>query len=378
MRQATTLFLQIVRKMPDSMIQNAIDASDADLRSRVFHGRLHFYTLLLGRLRGVRSLRHLVELWDGLPDLRSSLGMSAVARSTLADANQSRGHEFFRSLMAQVLAASHRAADRLPRKFKRLCYALDSTSLELCAELHEWARVSEGRSAIKVHALLRGGVALPEMTVIGDGAAHDLKVAKQMDLPSGAILLIDRAYVDAQFFATLNDRGTVFVTRLKRKMKYAVIKRRPVAKNANGVTSDQEITLTGAGAEVYGQRPLRRVRYRDPETGNVLVFLTNDLRLAARTVARLLGPLQERDLGPTLGGPVGLRLGLVDPSRLPPLLDSTSHLALRARSTTPCGRTPVLEAGTPCAKMISNYADVAVTNRTRMVGTDMSIHYLLG
>jgi len=287
MRQATTLFLQIVRKMPNSMIQNAIDASDADLRSRVFHGRLHFHTLLLGHLRGVRSLRHLVELWDGLPDLRSSLGMSAIARSTLADANQSRGHEFFRSLMAQVLAASHRAADRLPRKFKRLCYALDSTSLELCAELHEWARVSDGRSAIKVHALLRGGVALPEMTVIGDGAAHDVKVAKQMALPSGAILLIDRAYVDAKFFATLNDRGTVFVTRLKRKMKYAVIKRRPVAKNANGVTSDQEITLTGAGAEVYGARPLRRVRYRDPETGDILVFLTNDLRLAARTVARL-------------------------------------------------------------------------------------------
>ncbi|MBK8232064.1 MAG: IS4 family transposase [Candidatus Eisenbacteria bacterium] len=175
----------------------------------------------------------------------------------------------------------------MPRKLKRLSYALDSTSIELCADLFEWARVSEDRSAIKLHTVLRTGVALPEMIVVSDGASHDVKVAKRMTLPSNAIISIDRAYVDAQFLADLHDRETTFVTRLKRKMKYRVSERRSVPRSALGVTSDQEIVLTGAGAEVYGNRPLRRVRYRDPESGAVLEFLTNDLRLAARTIALL-------------------------------------------------------------------------------------------
>lgn len=287
MRQATTLFLQIARQMPNSMIQNAIDTFGADFRSRVFRGRDHLYALLLGHLHGVSSLRHLVELWDGLPAVRQALGMNPIARSTLADANQTRRHEFFRALMAQLLAASHQAAHRLPRKLKRLRYALDSTSIELCAELCEWARVSESRSAIKLHILLHADVALPEVIAVADGASHDVTVAKTMALPSNAIISMDRAYVDAKLFADLHDRGTTFVTRLKRGMKYAVIKRRPVPSQAVGITSDQEIVLTGAGAKVYGDRPLRRIRYRDPESGDVLVFLTNDRRLAARSVAQL-------------------------------------------------------------------------------------------
>ncbi|MBK8233455.1 MAG: IS4 family transposase [Candidatus Eisenbacteria bacterium] len=287
MQQATTLFLQIVRQMPNSLIQNAIDTFGSDLQSRRLHGRHHLFVLLLGHLRGVSSLRHLVELWDGIPGVRAALGMNPIARSTLADANRKRGHQFFRALMAQILNAAHQAAHRYPRKLKRLSYALDSTSIELCADLFEWARVSEDRSAIKLHTVLRTGVALPEMIVVSDGASHDVKVAKRMTLPSNAIISIDRAYVDAQFLADLHDRETTFVTRLKRKMKYRVSERRSVPRSALGVTSDQEIVLTGAGAEVYGNRPLRRVRYRDPESGAVLEFLTNDLRLAARTIALL-------------------------------------------------------------------------------------------
>jgi Transposase DDE domain/Domain of unknown function (DUF4372) len=287
MRKPTTLFLQLVRQMPNSMIQNAIEAFGADARSRVLRARPHLYVLLLGHLRGVSSLRHLVELWDGLAGVRAALGLPPIARSTLADAGHSRRHEFFRALMAQVLAAAHQAGHRLPRKFKRLRYALDSTSIELCAELYEWSQVSADRSAIKLHLLLRTGLALPELVVVGDGATHDVTVAKQMALPSQALISMDRGYVDAQLFAELHDRGSAFVTRLKRRMKYRVQQRRRVPRTAAGITSDQEIVLTGASAEVYGDRPLRRIRYRDPKTGAVLVFLTNDLRLAARTVAQL-------------------------------------------------------------------------------------------
>jgi len=286
-RKDTTLFVQMVRKIPNSMIQNAIDEFRADLRSRVLTARDHLFILLLGHLHGVSSLRQLVSLGEDVPELRTALGMKAVARSTLAEANHSRSHEFFRALMAQVLQTCHGAADRKPRRLRRIRYCLDSTCVELCAALFDWAAVSRERAAVKIHVLLRSGVAVPELVSIRDGATHDVKAAKSMPIPSGSIVSIDRGYVDGQFFAELHDRDILFVTRIKRGMKYRVLRRRKVPQGAVGIRSDQEIELTGAGAKTYGDRPLRRVSYRDPSTLQLLVFLTNSMDLAARTIAGL-------------------------------------------------------------------------------------------
>jgi len=287
MRQATTLFVQMIRKIPNSMIQNAIDERRADLRSRVLTARDHLYILLLGHLHNVSSLRQLISLGEDLPELRTALGMKRIARSTLAEANQSRSHEFFRALMAQVLHACHGAADRKSRCFRRIRYCLDSTCVELCVSLFDWAAVSRERAAVKMHILLRSGVALPELIFVADGATHDVKVAKTMPIPPGSIVSMDRGYVDGQFFAELHDQDILFVTRIKRGMKYRVLQRRRIPRGAAGIRADQDIVLTGAGAKTYGDRPLRRVSYRDPETGQVLVFLTNSQDLAARTVAGL-------------------------------------------------------------------------------------------
>lgn len=287
MAQNTTLFTQIVRKIPNTMIQNAIQHFGSDRRTRTLGARDHLFALLLGHLRGVSSLRHLITLWEDLPELRGCLGIKRIARSTLADANRSRGHEFFRALMAQVLESCHRVAGRQTRRLKRIRYSLDSTCVALCIELFDWALVSSDRSAIKIHTLMRSDVALPALIFVGDGAAHDLTVAKTLHIPPGSIVSMDRAYVDASFLADLHDRDVLFVTRLKRRMKYRVLKRRRVPRCARGISSDQEIALTGAGAHVYGNRPLRRIRFRDAETGKVLIFLTNSRDLAAQTIARL-------------------------------------------------------------------------------------------
>jgi putative transposase len=287
MRQGTTLFIQLIRKIPKSMIPNAIDEFRADRRSRVLTARDHLYILLLGHLHGVSSLRQLISLGEDLPELRGALGMRPVARSTLAEANRSRPHEFFRALMAQVLHACHGAADHLPRRLRRIRYCLDSTCVELCAALFDWAAVSRERAAIKIHVLLRSGVALPEVIFIADGATHDVRIAKTMAFPPGSIVSMDRGYVDGQLFADLHDQDILFVTRIKRGMKYRVLRRRRVPRGSTGIRADQEIVLTGAGAKTYGDRPLRRISYRDPMTGQSLVFLTNSLELAARTVAGL-------------------------------------------------------------------------------------------
>ena len=287
MRQSTTLFAQIVRKIPKSMVQNAIAEFGSDRRSRILHCRHHLLALLLGHLLGVTSLRHLIITWSDHRHLGESLGLPVFARSTLADATQTRSHEVFRAIAAQFLRTAMASGRGVPGRLKRACYCLDSTCMELCADLYAWALFSNERSAIKLHTLLRTETALPELTVISDGRTHDLKAAKTMPIPPGSIVSMDRGYVDVQFFADLHDQGTIFVTRMKRGMRYKVIRRRKVPRSARGVRCDQEIRLVGKSAEVYGDRPLRRIHYRDPETGQDLIFLTNSLQLGPATIAAL-------------------------------------------------------------------------------------------
>lgn len=287
MAKRSTLFEQIRRLIPNSLLKKAIAEFKGDRGVRTYRCEHHLLVLLLGHLRGVESLRHLLTVWNDLPYLREAMGIPKLARSTVADANHRRPHEFVRAVFAQVLHACGKEAKARSHRLRRIVNCLDSTTIELCDDLFPWAMVSRQRAAIKLHIVHRNEAALPELTFIGDGRTHDLPVAKQMPIPPGSILVIDRAYVDAEFFAGLHDQDTIFVTRMKRGTKYRVLRRRPIPAAAAGILSDQEIALTGRGGPIYGDRPLRRVSYRDPDTGKRLVYLTNSLDLAARTIARL-------------------------------------------------------------------------------------------
>lgn len=286
MTQGTTLFEQMLRLMPKSLIQNAVAEFRGDHRVRSYRSENHLRVLLLGHLAGVGSLRHLIDLCSDVPHVFERLGFRTPARSTVADASRTRPHEIARAVFACVIDACTREAVRVPRRLKRVVHLLDSTSLELCLDLFPWAAVSAERAAVKLHTAITQRTAVPSITFVSEGQVHDLTAAKQMVFPPGSILVMDRAYCDGAFFADLQDRNIVFVTRLKRGVGYRILRRRKAT--GRGVISDQEIAFTGQGASTYGQdRPLRRVSYRDPDTKKRLVYLTNDVDLAASTIARL-------------------------------------------------------------------------------------------
>jgi hypothetical protein len=269
------------------MIQNAIDEFDGDRRSRVLRCEHQLQALLLGHLLRVDSLRHLVTTWDDHRDLATSLGLPPLARSTLADATRTRPHEIFRAVTAQVIQAAMASGRGVPRRLKRASYCLDSTCMDLCASLYRWARFSSERSAIKLHTLMLTNTQIPELTVITMGKTGDMKAAEMMPIPPGSIISMDRAYCGYQFFADLHDQGSTFVTRAKSRMRYEVLYRWRIPPGARGVLCDQQIRILGEAAKVYGDRPLRRISYRDPETGQRLVFLTNSLQLGPATIAAL-------------------------------------------------------------------------------------------
>ena len=138
---------------------------------------------------------------------------------------------------------------------------------------------------MKLHAVLDHDGLIPAFIDITDGKTHEVNIGRTINLPKGSILALDRGYIDYQWFDDLNRQGVFFVTRAKTNMRYRVLKRQK-ANRKLGVTSDQTIILTSKKGEAY-KGPLRRVGFKDPETGKQYFYITNQVDLAATTIASI-------------------------------------------------------------------------------------------
>jgi len=147
-----------------------------------------------------------------------------------------------------------------------------------------WADFRTTKGAIKLHVGLNQAGYLPEFNCITDGKTTDIEVARSLQFNKGSIVAVDRAYTDYGWYNTLNEKGIYFVSRQKSNARYRVIERREVNKK-RGITSDQSIELTGFYAAQSYPGSLRRIGYRDPETGKHYVFVTNHKTLSAQTIA---------------------------------------------------------------------------------------------
>ena len=159
---------------------------------------------------------------------------------------------------------------------------MDATLVSLCLSVFPWAKFRRAKGGIRLHTVLDHRGYLPAFMEISDGKKHEIRVAKSLTLPKGSIVAVDRAYTDYKWFSSLVESGIYFVTRQKRNATYRTIERRKVNKRQS-LTSDQSIVLTGIKA-CHCAYPLRRIGYRDPQTGKHYVFLTNNFALAAKTI----------------------------------------------------------------------------------------------
>ena len=205
-----------------------------------------------------------------------------MKRSTLSDANQDRPAEFFEALFQHLYAKCGAVAPKKRFRFKCKLYSFDSTVVDLCLSLFPWARFRKNKGGIKLHTLLDHDGHIPAFVQVTDAKTPDVAVARLLNLPSGSITVFDRAYIDFAWFGSLDEKDQFFVTRMKQGIRYKVAERHEV-NYSKGLTSDQVIRLTGAKAKEC-PIPLRRIGYRDPETGKHYVFLTNIHHLVAKTI----------------------------------------------------------------------------------------------
>jgi hypothetical protein len=163
---------------------------------------------------------------------------------------------------------------------------LDSTVIDLCATLFDWAKFRRTKGAVKLHCLLDHDGYFPSVVVITEGKRHDVRVARTLRFDAGTVVVMDRGYVDYAWFGQLTTQEVFFVTRLKDNAVYRVVERRRVPERS-AILRDEIIQLTGVAAATHCPHPLRRVEVDDPDKHGTLVFLTNHLDFGATTIAAI-------------------------------------------------------------------------------------------
>ena len=217
------------------------------------------------------------------------MGLKALpARSTLSDALNQRDWRLYHALAQRLIARARAlyAQDPSLLDIDASVYALDSTTIDLCLSLFEWAPFRSTKAAIKLHTLLDLRGAIPAFIHISDGKMHDVNVLDILPVEAGAFYVMDRGYVDFARLYAMHQAGAFFVTRAKSNMDARRVYSAS-ADRASGVICDQRIMLNAFySAKNYPQH-LRRIRFKDPESGKTLVFLTNNTTLPALTIAAL-------------------------------------------------------------------------------------------
>lgn len=281
-----SVFSQVIKLIPRNEFQSIVNKHDGDKWVRQMDCWTWFGSLLFGQMTGHDSIRAIERVFATGEDKMRRLGFGEVKRSTLADANRDRPIGILEDLYFYMLGIAQNVA---PKKhgfrFHGDVLALDSTTIELCLSLSPWAQFHHSKGACKLHTAIDIAGELPQFFVLTPGRVHDLRVARQLVFSKGSTIVMDKAYVDYTWFDYLNKSGIYFVTRMKDNCQFKVIESRKTNRT-QGYICDQIIRLKSLRGQDY-KGVLRRISYRDPDTGKKLTFLTNRFDLATSTICAL-------------------------------------------------------------------------------------------
>jgi hypothetical protein len=284
-----TLFAQLMDFLPWTTFHRIVKRYDGNRGVRRFNCAEQFRAMAFAQLTYRESLRDIEVCLSAQGEKLYHMGFrEPVKRSTLADANERRDWHVFADF-AQVLIRQARplyGSDALDIGLDAMVYALDSTTIDLCLALFDWAPFRSTKAAIKLHTLIDLHGPIPSLIHISDGKMHDVKALDLIRYERGAYYVFDRGYVDFERLYTLHQAGSFFVTRAKKGMHARRVYSRPVDR-ASGLMCDQLIVLEGYYSHQGYPEQLRRIRFKDPESGKRLVFITNNISLPALTICLL-------------------------------------------------------------------------------------------
>ena len=253
MSRFSSMFSQLRKLFPRTEFQALVKRTYAERRARGFTCWGQFVAMLFCQLGRAHSLR---EICGGLASCEgklSHLGITTPARSTLANANAHRPWQLYRAVFNELLARCQPLAQgRKKFRFKNKLVSLDSTVIDLCAALFDWAKFRRTKGAVKLHLLLDHDGYVPSVAVITEGKRYDVRVAGTLRFDPGTIVVMDRGYVDYAWFGQLTTQEVFFVTRLKDHAVFDVVERHPPPERSP-IRHDEVIRLTGVAAATKWQ-----------------------------------------------------------------------------------------------------------------------------
>lgn len=287
MAHYTTVLNEMLNLLPRHRFETLVKSHEADRYVKKFTCWNQLTTFLYAQASGKQSLRDIQQGFAANSPRLYHLGLPAVKRSTLSDANTNRPYKIFEGLFYRLWERCQEVTPHHRFKFKNPLHTLDATTIDLCLSVFPWAKFRQTKGGIKLHYDFNHAGMIPEFIRITPAKEHEITIAKKFfDIIPDSIYCFDRGYLDFSWFRRIQDAKAFFVTRAKDNLKATVIGQHS-GPNKKGVLSDDLVELQGFHSSQDYPYSLRLIRYYDTETDKELVFLTNNMKLAALTIARI-------------------------------------------------------------------------------------------
>jgi hypothetical protein len=288
MNKYSSLFSQLLSLFPRLEFERLVRQTGSEYAAKGFSSWGHYVAMLFCQLGQAHSLR---EICNGLASCFGKLRHLGISRgpkrSTLAYANEHRSWELFEKVFYGLLARCQgEFIGKTKFRFKNKLLSFDATVIELCASLFDWAKFRRTKGAVKLHLLLDHEGYLPQYAHITEGRSHEVNILRKLAFSPGAVVVIDRGAVDYKLFGDWTEDGVYFVTRLKEKASYRVVKRLRVPENRH-ILKDQIIRFTGFYAQRDCPYLLRKIEVWDREKKELIILLTNHLEFGATTISAI-------------------------------------------------------------------------------------------
>jgi hypothetical protein len=282
------VFYQLTNSLSRYAFQNCVNQYSGDYYIKSFPCWQQFLCLCFGQLTFRESLRSIVLCLNAHPKKLYHLGFgSFIKRSTLSDANERRDWRIYQSFGYYLIKKARKLYQHDTTFLGELngtFYALDSTTIDLCLSVFQWAHFREYKGAVRLHTLLDLRGQIPAYIHITDGLTHDVNVLDTLPIESGACYIMDRGYIDYQRLYAIHKSGAYFIIRAKQNLRFVRMYSHRADKTT-GLLCDQTIRLSGYYTAQDYPKKLRRVKYHDDKTNNTYVFLTNNFDWDAKLVA---------------------------------------------------------------------------------------------
>jgi len=289
MNRGRLVFAQLMQHLPLTTFRRCVTRYRGAFKVKSFSCLDQFLCMAFAQLTFRESLRDIEVCLRAQSSKLYHLGIrSAVARNTLANANAVRDWRIYADFAQSLIGIARPlyAQESFGVDLQETVYALDTTTIDLCLSVFPWAVFRTAKAAIKLHTLLdlRGNI--PTFIHISDGKVHEVNVLDQLLPEPGAFYIMDRGFLDFERLYRFHEAGSFFVTRGKSNLKVQRRYSHPVDRTT-GLICDQSVVLTGFYSHQGFEAPLRRIRFKDPETAKTLIFLTNNFVLPAFTITEL-------------------------------------------------------------------------------------------